>query len=314
MGNYANKTCYDCGVKQPANQMERVTESFNSGRSDNKVTAGNLAWAAVSDTAAKKVKKTIVANNRRSYTRNREVWKCYECSGENKIRRADVVKNINKAMKAVKSARNGGIFSKKKVISPEIECKLETLEKMRGETLRSKSKELRLEIQSMLKDAPINWGDDVVTPEVVEQGEAPVVKEVEVIKEVEVVKEVKVIKEVEVVESEVVQKAKAEAAEYAAFKEARAIEDAAWNEAQRLKPLVWYYKVMCWWGMFAGALFGLMVFMPSTPDNPAPMPVKVFIGIIAAAMLYPSIKALYFRPYNIVARKARNAQKVDISS
>ena len=83
MSEYAKKTCYDCGVREPANRMERVTESYNSGRSDNKVTAGNLAWATVSNDAAKKVKKTIVANNRRSYTRNRTVWKCQECSGHN---------------------------------------------------------------------------------------------------------------------------------------------------------------------------------------------------------------------------------------
>ena len=83
MANYARKTCYDCGIKNPANMMERVTESYNSGRSDNKVTAGNLAFAMVSDTAAKKVKKTVVANNRRSYTRNRTVWKCLDCSGHN---------------------------------------------------------------------------------------------------------------------------------------------------------------------------------------------------------------------------------------
>ena len=81
--NYANKTCYDCGVKNPANMMERVNESYNSGRSDNTVTAGNLAFAMVSDTAAKKVKRTVVANNRRSYTRNRSVWKCLDCSGHN---------------------------------------------------------------------------------------------------------------------------------------------------------------------------------------------------------------------------------------
>ena len=155
MGNYANKTCYDCGVKQPANQMQRVTESYNSGRSDNKVTAGNVAWAAFSDTAAKKVKRTIVANNRRSYTRNRTVWKCRDCSGANAGHRAAVVEDIKKALKAVKSARLGGWITPKKEISPEIESKLETLKKLRGETSSRISEELRLEIESMLEDAPV---------------------------------------------------------------------------------------------------------------------------------------------------------------
>jgi hypothetical protein len=155
MGNYSNKTCYDCGVKKPANQMERVTESYNSGRSDNTVTAGNVAWAAFSDTAAKKVKRTIVANNRRSYTRNRTVWKCMDCSGTNAGHRAAVVKDISKALKAVKSARMGGWITAKKEISPEIEYRLETLKKLRGTTKYMTSEDLLLEIESMLEDAPV---------------------------------------------------------------------------------------------------------------------------------------------------------------
>ena len=83
MGEYAKKTCYDCGIREPANMMQRVEESYNSGRSDNRVTGGNLAFSMFSDTAAKKVKRTVVANNRRSYTRNRTVWKCLDCSGHN---------------------------------------------------------------------------------------------------------------------------------------------------------------------------------------------------------------------------------------
>ena len=103
---YANKTCYDCGVKNPANMMQRVEESYNSGRSDNRVTGGNLAFAMVSDTAAKKVKRTIVANNRRSYTRNRTVWKCLDCSGHNAA-----VQHANyKAMK--KQMGHMGMFGK----------------------------------------------------------------------------------------------------------------------------------------------------------------------------------------------------------
>ncbi len=103
MSNYATKTCYDCGIKNPANLMERVTESYDSGRSDNRVTAGNLVWAAVSDTAAKKVKRTIVANNRRSYTRNRTVWKCLDCSGHNAAVEEEKRKTIERNFQSAKT-------------------------------------------------------------------------------------------------------------------------------------------------------------------------------------------------------------------
>lgn len=84
MSQYAIKTCYDCGIKKPANEMERVTESYNSGQSNTKVTAGNLAWAALGDKRGQNaVGRAFKANNRRSYTRNRTVWKCLDCSGHN---------------------------------------------------------------------------------------------------------------------------------------------------------------------------------------------------------------------------------------
>jgi ElaB/YqjD/DUF883 family membrane-anchored ribosome-binding protein len=318
MGNYSNKTCYDCGVKQPANQMERVTESYNSGRSDNTVTAGNVAWAAFSDTAAKKVKRTIVANNRRSYTRNRTVWKCFDCSGENKERRADVAKNISKAMKAVKSARLGGIFSKKKVISPEIESKLETLKKMRGETSRSKSKELRLEIESMLKDAPINWGDP--SPEVVAMSKAAVVDSAEAVEaeekakvaRVEAEEKAKVARDdalakaevARVVAEEKAEVARVEAEERVARAKAKVIEAAGDKEAKGLQPLAWYYKICCWIGILYGSIFSLFLFAPPEDAETGHL---VMVSVMCAAFLYPSIKALYFRPYNTEVRKAKKS-------
>jgi Zn-finger protein len=84
MSQYAIKTCYDCGIKKPANEMERVTESYNSGQSNTTATAGNLAWAAMGDKRGQNaVGRAFKANNRRKYTRNRNVWKCLDCSGHN---------------------------------------------------------------------------------------------------------------------------------------------------------------------------------------------------------------------------------------
>ena len=84
MSEYAKKTCYDCGIRKPANYMERVTESYTSGQSNTKVTAGNLVFGALGDKRGQNaVGRAIKGNNRRSYTRNRTVWKCLDCSGHN---------------------------------------------------------------------------------------------------------------------------------------------------------------------------------------------------------------------------------------
>jgi len=84
MSEYAKKTCYDCGIREPANRMERVTESYTSGQSNTKVTAGNLVFGAMGDKRGQNaVGRAIKGNNRRSYTRNRTVWKCLDCSGHN---------------------------------------------------------------------------------------------------------------------------------------------------------------------------------------------------------------------------------------
>ena len=111
MGEYAKKTCYDCGIREPANMMQRVEESYNSGRSDNRVTGGNLAFSMFSDTAAKKVKRTVVANNRRSYTRNRTVWKCLDCSGHNAaVAEENYIKEKEALRKAKGEMRGFGKF------------------------------------------------------------------------------------------------------------------------------------------------------------------------------------------------------------
>ena len=111
MGEYAKKTCYDCGIREPANMMQRVSESYNSGRSDNRVTGGNLAFSMFSDTAAKKVKRTVVANNRRSYTRNRTVWKCLDCSGHNAaVAQENYIKEKEALRKAKGEMRGFGKF------------------------------------------------------------------------------------------------------------------------------------------------------------------------------------------------------------
>lgn len=155
MSQYSVKSCYDCGIRRPADEMKRVTESFNSGRSDNKITAGNLTWAALgSKTATNKVKKNIVANNRRSYTRNRTVWKCLECSGTNARLRGEVRDYIQKATKLVEKAEKGGLFSAPKTLPESVYEKLIELESLDGETCNRKARLLLEDIRVDIKDAP----------------------------------------------------------------------------------------------------------------------------------------------------------------
>lgn len=83
MTEYAKKTCYDCGVRFPANTGYRVTESYESGRSDRRPDAANVAGFLFSDakTSRNMIKGALTKNNRRKYTRNRTVWKCKSCAG-----------------------------------------------------------------------------------------------------------------------------------------------------------------------------------------------------------------------------------------
>ena len=82
MTEYAKKTCYDCGVRFPANQGVRVTESYDSGRSDRRPDGANVAGFLFSDakTSRNMIKGAFTKNNRRKYTRNRTVWKCGSCA------------------------------------------------------------------------------------------------------------------------------------------------------------------------------------------------------------------------------------------
>ena len=246
---YANKTCYDCGIKSPANVMERVTEEYNSGRSDNSITAGNLVFAPFSDTAAKKVKKNIVANNRRSYTRKRTVWKCRECSGHNDHYRKIVSKHIAKATKAVHKAQKGGLFSKPRVVSDECLAYLEELKDREGKTGTILSKELLAKIEASIADSPVQQEGEASAPAL-----ALVRKQVEE------------------------------------------------KYTKGLQPLAWYYKFFCWFGIVTGAFF-LIALAGGISTSEATMTQVVSSGLMSAAFLCPSIKALYFRPYNIAARK-----------
>ena len=109
MAKYANKTCYDCAVIKPANQMYRVTESYNSGRSDRRPDAANVAGFIFSDakTSRNMIKGALTKNNRRKYTRNRTVWKCGSCSGHDASVRQVQVQKVKEQPMTTKEMTSG---------------------------------------------------------------------------------------------------------------------------------------------------------------------------------------------------------------
>ena len=307
--NYGNKTCYDCGVRDHAGNMKRVTESYNSGRSDNRVTAGNLAWAAFSDTAAKKVKRTIVANNRRSYTRTRTVWKCMDCSGHNAQHRKDVASDISKGIKAVAKAKKGGWFSTRKELPSEVQDTLSELKSLRGSTSSQTSEDLLNKIKGLINLAP-KAVDKEEAPAPVETPEAPAPVEA---KPDFIVRAEAFTEKLEAFNERMDAKAAAKAAKAAEAEltveqaKAKIIEEAERKEAKGLQPLAWYHKMWCWIGMFHGGFLSLILIAPSTPENDITVGARVFVGIISAVILYPSIRALWFRRYNKALRAAKNS-------
>ena len=90
MATYAIKTCNNCGIRKPQPEMERVEKEVVSGSSKTKLTTGNVLGAiARSKTSERAVKRAILGNNKRQYTRKRTVWSCFECSGRNDRLRAE---------------------------------------------------------------------------------------------------------------------------------------------------------------------------------------------------------------------------------
>ena len=81
MATYAKKSCYDCGILLPANEMTRVSVS-SSRTIKNTATGRDLMGSLLgSNTSQKSLKKSVLSGGGRRITSSREVWKCYECAG-----------------------------------------------------------------------------------------------------------------------------------------------------------------------------------------------------------------------------------------
>ena len=84
MSEYAKKTCNICGLRDIQPNMVRATKNVKVGSSKQAVTACTWLWAAAGNKSAEnRVKKVFTANNKRTYTRKREVWMCEDCADDN---------------------------------------------------------------------------------------------------------------------------------------------------------------------------------------------------------------------------------------
>ena len=75
---YANKSCNNCGIKKPANEMFKTNKSFKSGTSNTSISwFRTILGIGIGDKGAERqFKKFLFSPSKRVYRRNREVWVC----------------------------------------------------------------------------------------------------------------------------------------------------------------------------------------------------------------------------------------------
>jgi hypothetical protein len=84
MSEYAKKTCNQCGLRDIQPNMVRATKKVKTGSSRSKLSAGTYVGLLIENkTAQKRFRNNLWANNKRQYTRYREVWMCKDCAKSN---------------------------------------------------------------------------------------------------------------------------------------------------------------------------------------------------------------------------------------
>jgi len=81
MPEYAKKTCNQCGLRDIQPNMTRARKKVKTGSSRSKLSTGTYIGVLLENkTAAKRFHNNLWANNKREYTRYREVWMCKDCA------------------------------------------------------------------------------------------------------------------------------------------------------------------------------------------------------------------------------------------
>jgi hypothetical protein len=80
MNAYANKTCNQCGVIKPQPEMHQRKIAVKTGKSTSGFTWSNYLGVVIGDQPAKrKFRQSLWSNNKRNYTRYKQVWLCDKC-------------------------------------------------------------------------------------------------------------------------------------------------------------------------------------------------------------------------------------------
>lgn len=75
---FSNRSCNNCGILKPANEMFKTIKSFKSGSSNTGISWLRTLWGiGIGDKGSERqFKRFFLSPNKRVYTRNREVWVC----------------------------------------------------------------------------------------------------------------------------------------------------------------------------------------------------------------------------------------------
>lgn len=78
MSKFANRSCNNCGMLKPANEMFKTIKTVKSGTSNTGISWGRTLWGiGIGDKGSERqFKRFFLSPNKRTYTRNREVWVC----------------------------------------------------------------------------------------------------------------------------------------------------------------------------------------------------------------------------------------------
>lgn len=83
MSTYAKKTCSQCGVVKPQPEMYQKKIAVKTGKSTSGFTASNYVGVMLGNKDAKrKFRQSLWSNNKRNYTRYKQVWLCNECDSK----------------------------------------------------------------------------------------------------------------------------------------------------------------------------------------------------------------------------------------
>lgn len=83
MGIYANRTCYECGIRKPQPEMARQEIYAEVGKSKVGVSSATWLGLAVGDKkSTNSINRWLFNSGQRTYKRKKTVFLCRSCAGK----------------------------------------------------------------------------------------------------------------------------------------------------------------------------------------------------------------------------------------